>query len=98
MPNSTVPLIETARLLLRPMLPSDVGGLLPIFSDPKVMASFGGGIFDYAQMEIWVQRNLEHQAAHGYGLFAVMLKVEGLLIGDCGLEVMELGGTTVRLP
>jgi RimJ/RimL family protein N-acetyltransferase len=77
------------------MLPSDVGDLLPIFSDPKVMASLGGVIFDRAQMEGWVRRNLEHQEAHGYGLFAVILQENNLLIGDCGLEVMEVDGATV---
>jgi ribosomal-protein-alanine N-acetyltransferase len=93
--NSLISTIETARLTLRPMLPSDVDGLLPIFSDAKVMASFGAVIFDHAQMGGWVQRNLDHQEAHGYGLFAVILKANNLLIGDCGLEVMEVDGTTV---
>jgi RimJ/RimL family protein N-acetyltransferase len=44
-------------------------------------------------MERWVQRNLEHQETHGYGLFSVLLTENGLLIGDCGLEHMEVCGT-----
>jgi RimJ/RimL family protein N-acetyltransferase len=39
-----------------------------------------------------VQRNLDHQAEHGYGLFSVILKASGLLIGDCGLERMDVDG------
>ncbi len=85
------PLIETARLLLRPMRADDVDDLLGIFADPRVMASFGGVLFDRRQMERWVQRNLDHQARYGYGLFSVVLKANGLLIGDCGLEHMEIG-------
>ncbi len=85
-------MIETPRLLLRPMRPEDVDDLLTIFSDPKVMASFGGILFDRAQMEQWVERNLEHQARHGYGLFSVIHKADQRLIGDCGLEHMELDG------
>ena len=56
------------------------------------MASFGGATFNRDQMERWMQRNLEHQNLHGYGLFAVILKSNGLLIGDCGLEHMEVEG------
>ena len=84
-------MIETERLLLRPLREANVDELLCIFSDPKVMASFGGILFDQPQMERWVQRNLDHQAQYGYGLFSVIHKVDGLLIGDCGLEHMELG-------
>ena len=84
--------LETPRLRLRLMQSSDLDDLLAIFGDPKVMASFGGGIFSRKQMEGWIQRNLEHQDLHGYGLFSVILKSEGLLIGDCGLEHMDLDG------
>lgn len=71
------------------MRPEDVEGLLTIFGDPKVMASFGGILFDRAQMERWVRRNLEHQERYGYGLFAVVHKADRRLIGDCGLEHLE---------
>jgi RimJ/RimL family protein N-acetyltransferase len=88
-------MIETARLLLRPMRAEDTDELLHIFADPNVMASFGVAPFDRAQMAQWVQRNLEHQDRHGYGLFSVMLKTTGLLIGDCGLEHMDVDGVDV---
>jgi RimJ/RimL family protein N-acetyltransferase len=84
--------IETARLILRPMRASDVDDLLHIFADARVMASFDGAPFDRAQMERWTRRNLDHQSEHGFGLYAVVLKADGVLIGDCGLEVMEMGG------
>ncbi len=88
-------MLETARLRLSPMAAEDVEALLPIFTDPQVMASFGGALFDRAQMERWVQRNLAHQAQYDYGLFVVRLKTNGLVIGDCGLEQMEVAGATV---
>lgn len=84
--------IETPRLYLRLMHLSDIDDLLKIFGDPKVMASFNTDPFNFEQMENWVQRNLEHQNSHGYGLFSVILKSEGILIGDCGLEHMEVEG------
>ena len=84
--------LETPRLHLRLMESSDLDDLLKIFGDPKVMASFGGATFNREQMERWMQRNLEHQNLYGYGLFSVILKSKGLLIGDCGLEHMEVEG------
>lgn len=86
------PLLETPRLQLRLMQADDVDPLLTIFADPSVMASFGAPPFDRLQMTQWVQRNLDHQAEHGYGLFSVLLKTDGLLIGDCGLELMDVEG------
>lgn len=74
------------------MQPDDVDPLLAIFGDPKVMAAFGAAPFDRDQMMRWVQRNLDHQTMHGYGLFSVILKTNGLLIGDCGLELMNVAG------
>ncbi|MFP4344383.1 MAG: GNAT family N-acetyltransferase [Anaerolineales bacterium] len=84
--------LETDRLFLRRMRPEDIDDLLRIFTDPQVMASFGGELFDRAQMERWLAGNLEHQERYGYGLFAVILKSNGEFIGDCGLEHMEVEG------
>jgi RimJ/RimL family protein N-acetyltransferase len=74
------------------MRPSDLEDLQQIFGDPKVMASFGGAMFDREQMRRWLQRNLAHQERHGYGLFSVILKSEEVLVGDCGLEHMTVDG------
>lgn len=82
-------MIETDRLTLRPMRPDDLDALLAVFSDPKVMASFGGILFDRDDMERWLRRNLAHQERVGYGLYSVLRKPDGLLIGDCGLELLD---------
>ncbi|MBI5029230.1 MAG: GNAT family N-acetyltransferase [Chloroflexi bacterium] len=88
-------IIETPRLLLRPMQANDLDDLLLIFTDPNVMASFGGELLSHEQMQRWLQRNLDHQTQFGYGLFSVILKADGTLIGDCGLDVMEIDGAQV---
>jgi RimJ/RimL family protein N-acetyltransferase len=90
--NRTETRIETQRLVLRSMRPSDIDALLLIFTDPKVMASFGGELFTREQMGRWLQRNLDHQDEFGYGLFSVIHKETSLLIGDCGLEQMDVEG------
>jgi len=87
--------LETSRLHLRLMQSSDLDGLLEVFGDPRVMASFGEAPFNRAQMERWIGRNLDHQSEYAYGLFSVILKSDGVLIGDCGLEIMELDGEQV---
>jgi ribosomal-protein-alanine N-acetyltransferase len=94
-PAPAIASLETARLRLRPMIARDAAELLAIFADPQVMAAFDGVLFDQARMDQWVQRNLDHQQAHGYGLYSVILKNTGLLIGDCGLEHMLLDGEPV---
>lgn len=84
--------LDTPRLQLRMMELSDLDDLLTIFGDPLVMASFNTSPFNRQQMEHWVRRNITHQETHGYGLFSVILKSNGILIGDCGLEHMQVGG------
>ena len=81
--------LETNRLCLRPMLESDFDALLLIFTDPNVMAAFDHPLFTREQMGRWLKRNLDHQEEFGYGLFSVIHKETGELIGDCGLEQME---------
>jgi [ribosomal protein S5]-alanine N-acetyltransferase len=73
----------------------DFDALRQIFTDPTVMASFGGELFTGTQMQSWLNRNLEHQTEFGYGLFSVIRKADDLLIGDCGLERMTIEGQAV---
>ena len=84
--------LETERLILRPMLASDFDALHRIFTDVKVMAAFSHDPLTREQMEGWLKRNLDHQSQFGYGLFSVFLKATGELIGDCGLEQMDVQG------
>jgi ribosomal-protein-alanine N-acetyltransferase len=84
--------IETTRLILRSMTESDLEGMFAVFSDKNVLAAFDLACFGLEQMERWVGRNLAHQKKHGYGLFSVILKSSGDLIGDCGLEHTDFEG------
>jgi ribosomal-protein-alanine N-acetyltransferase len=86
---------ETPRLILRPMQATDLDAIHLIFTDSKVMTSFSVACFSLEQTQRWLQRNLDHQSQYGYGLFSVILKTDGALIGDCGLENMEIDGHTL---
>jgi RimJ/RimL family protein N-acetyltransferase len=72
------------------MREDDLDALLEIFADPKVMACFYSEPFDREQMQGWLDRNLRHHEEHGFGLFSVIDKASGTLVGDCGLEIMEV--------
>jgi RimJ/RimL family protein N-acetyltransferase len=78
--------ILTKRLQLRLMTTGDLDALLTIFTDRRVMAAFDSPPFTNEQMRAWLERNLRHQDEHGFGLFAVIERASGELIGDCGLE------------
>jgi ribosomal-protein-alanine N-acetyltransferase len=84
--------IETERLILLPMQANDFYALHEIFTDPNVMACFDCDPFTHAQMEHWLKRNLDHQIEFWYGLFSIIRKSDGKLIGDCVLEQMEVDG------
>jgi len=77
------------------MQKSDIEDFVRMFADPKVMASFDVASFDRSQLDLWIQRNLTHQNNFGYGLFSVILKPNGMLIGNCGLQRMKIGGVEV---
>ena len=83
--------LTTERLVLREMRAEDHDALLGVFADPRVMDAFASPPFTPADMTRWIARNLAHQAEHGYGLFTVELRGSGLVIGDCGLEQMDIG-------
>ena len=87
-------MIETDRLILRRMREDDAEALFEIFSDPIAMQYFGV-IFDRPRMDKWVRDNLEHEQQHGFSLLSVILRDNGEVIGDCGLETDEIDGTLI---
>ncbi len=85
-------MLDTSRLHLRLMVEDDLADLHRIFTDANVMKAFGLESFSLEQMKEWLNRNLAHQRQYGYGLFSVVLKATGELIGDCGLEHGQFHG------
>jgi RimJ/RimL family protein N-acetyltransferase len=86
--------LETERLLLREFAPEDVGALEGILGDPVAMQYYPVP-FDRAEVENWIRRNRARYRDCGFGLWAMLLKDSGELIGDCGCFVRvfeELGG------
>ena len=83
--------LETSRLILREFLEEDVEPLALVLSDPETMR-FYPAPFDRAGVEEWIARNRRRYAEYGHGLWAMILKSSGELIGDCGLTVQNVDG------
>jgi len=84
--------IETERLLLRAFDESDVGEVA-FFADPEVMRYIPRGAWkreDVASIfpRVVARRRDEWRDA-GYGMWAVVLKQTGKVIGNCGLQRLE---------
>lgn len=82
-------ILETARLRLREFRPDDANALEPVLGDPVAMQYYPAP-YDRAGIEDWIRRNLARYADSGFGLWAMLLKGSGELIGDCGCFVREI--------
>ena len=91
-------ILETKRLILREMTQDDLPALQGILQDGETMYAYNGA-FDEAETQAWLDRQLSRYAQYGFGLWAVVLKESGGMIGQCGLtmqpwrgdEVLEVG-------
>lgn len=83
--------LETERLILREFTPDDFDALYEILSDAETMQHYPKP-FDEAKVRYWIDWNLENYQVYGFGLFAVVLKESGQLIGDCGITMQNIGG------
>ncbi|HLH05734.1 MAG TPA: GNAT family N-acetyltransferase [Terriglobales bacterium] len=85
-------LIDTARLLLRPMVSSDFESLYAVIGDPITM-QFYPEPFDKQRTLDWIERNMRRHAEDGTGLRAVTLRSTGEMIGDCGAVWQPIDGS-----
>lgn len=81
-------IIETPRLQLREMNLSDMEALSSILQDERVMYAYNGAFNDEETM-MWMQKQLKRYADYGFGLWAVILKESGEMIGQCGITMQE---------
>ena len=94
--NRTI--IETPRLLLREMTAADRPDLCMILQDKEVMYAYNGPFSD-EEVNGWLERQTGRYREWGYGLWAVVLKQTGEMIGQCGVtrqlwngeEMLEVG-------
>lgn len=91
-------ILETERLYLREMTQDDFPSLCNILQDEETMYAYEGAFTDSEAQE-WLDRQRARYQKWGFGLWAVILKDNGKMIGQCGLtmqpwkeeEVLEVG-------
>lgn len=84
-------ILETARLLLREFTPDDIAALERVLGDPVAMQWYPAP-FNREGVKVWIQRNMDRYQRDGHGLWAMVLRSTGELIGDCGCGVQEVEG------
>jgi len=84
-------ILETPRLRLREFVPEDADALALILTDAETMRYYPV-LFDQAGVEEWIARSRCRYTVNGHGLWAMILKSTGELIGDCGVTVQIVDG------
>jgi RimJ/RimL family protein N-acetyltransferase len=90
-------LIETDRLLLRRFVQADFDDLCEMLQDLDVMSAWEHTFSD-AQVQDWLDRQLERYKKCSVGYWAAVEKESGKIIGQIGLVWSELSGETVLEP
>jgi len=83
--------LETERLILRELTLEDFEGLYEILSDKETMKHYPQP-FDEDKVRRWIEWNIDNYNIFGFGLWAVVLKENGKLIGDCGMTMQMING------
>ena len=86
-----IAIIETPRLILRPLTNTDVDAIFAIIGDPITMQYYDRSFTREDAVE-WVERNLRRYEQDGHGIMAAELKSGGELIGDCGIAKQIVEG------
>jgi RimJ/RimL family protein N-acetyltransferase len=82
--------LETERLILRPLRDDDLDALAEMDADPEVMRYIAdGSVRDRDEVAAKLRVMTAHWETHGFGLFALERRDEGDLLGWAGLAVPE---------
>lgn len=87
-------IMETPRLLMREMDQDDFDDLCALLQDRAVMYAYEHD-FTPADVQDWLQRQLDRYERYGFGLWALILKETGEFIGQAGLTMQDAAGEEV---
>lgn len=73
------------------MCEDDYDALYAVLADSDIMQHYPY-IFDETRVRGWISRNIERYNIFGFGLWAVVMKDSGKVIGDCGLTMQNING------
>jgi len=86
--------LETERLILREMTQEDFPFLCKILQDDDVMYAYEGA-FSNIEVQSWLDNQIDRYREYGFGLWAVVLKEKGIMIGQCGLTMQNYNSNMV---
>lgn len=93
MTEQPVKILETPRLYLRRLLPTDLDALFALYSDPQVRRYFPEGTLTYQETKEELEWFLNgHPQYPDLGLWATIHKPTGQFIGRCGLLPWTIDG------
>lgn len=82
-------ILSTPRLDLRELTEQDLPALRAILQDAETMAAYEGA-FDEQGVRDWLQRMRDRYRKDGFGMWAVVLRETGEMIGQCGLTMQHI--------
>lgn len=88
--EKTAIVYETGRLFTREMTNADLPDLSEILQDPLTMYAYEHA-FDDEETRRWLEKQIDNYKRYGHGLWAVVLKQTGAMIGQCGLTWQDFG-------
>jgi len=86
--------LETERLILRYLTADDVDSIFAVIGDAEAMKYYPERL-TREDAQRWIDRSLERYRTDGCGLFAVVLKSTGEVLGNCGLIRQEVEGESM---
>jgi ribosomal-protein-alanine N-acetyltransferase len=85
--------LETKRLLLRRLVPSDLDALFALYRDPEVRRFFPEDTVTYEETKEELEWIIKvYYGQYGFGLWATVEKETGAFIGRCGLLPWTIEG------
>ena len=83
-------ILETERLQLRELEPTDLDFVATMLADPEVNRYYERQ-FTREDSEGWLNRQLERYRHHGHGLWLVQTRDGGEAVGQVGLAIQQIG-------
>ncbi|MEY8382479.1 GNAT family N-acetyltransferase [Christensenellaceae bacterium 44-20] len=87
-------ILQTERLCLRKWQQEDFADLAEMLQDPQVMYAYEHGFSD-ADVQEWMERQWRRYREHGFGLWAVVEKQSGDIVGQAGLTIQHCEGQDI---
>jgi RimJ/RimL family protein N-acetyltransferase len=85
------PVLETARLVLRAMSPSDLAFVAEMLADAEVMRFFPKP-FTIMESKAWIRRQELRYATDGHGYWLAALRRTDLPVGQAGVMTIDVEG------